>query len=209
MGESALVRAAASSTASGRSSSFSQSSAISAVASSRERSQKSATASLDPSGGTEYSTSPCTRSSSRLVHRSVRFGQACTSSERSGAASITCSRLSRRRSISRSPMYAASPSRAPSVCAIVSVTSEGSRRAASPTQKTPALYAGTSSVAASRARRVFPEPPGPVSVSSRVPARSSRTTSSRSRSRPMNELAGRGRFVFEIVLSGGKLLSPS
>ena len=108
---------------------FSQSSAISAVASSRERSQKSATASLDPSGGTEYSTSPCTRSSSRLVHRSVRFGQACTSSESSGAASMTCSRLSRRRSISRSPMCSASPSRAPSVWAIFSVTSEGSRRA--------------------------------------------------------------------------------
>ena len=30
-----------------------------------------------------------------------------------------------------------------------------------------------------------------------------------SRSRPTKELAGRGRFVFEIVLSGGKLPSPS
>ena len=96
-------------------------------------------------------------------------GAALHEPDSSGAASITCSRLSRRRSISRSPMCPASPSCAPSVCAIVSVTSEDSRSAASPTQNTPALYAGTSSAAASRARRVFPEPPGPVSVSRRAP----------------------------------------
>ena len=49
----------------------------------------------------------------------VRLGQLCRSAESSGAASMTCSRLSRRRSNSRSPMCAASPSLAPSICAIL------------------------------------------------------------------------------------------
>ena len=62
------------------------------------------------------------------------------------------------------------PIRAPSVWAIVSVTSDGSRTLASPTQKTPALYEGTSVAAASTARRVLPEPPGPVRVRSRAPS---------------------------------------
>ena len=60
----------------------------------RARSQKRETASGSASGGTGYSTSPCTRRSSRLVTRSVRLGQAPRSDESSGAASITCSTLS-------------------------------------------------------------------------------------------------------------------
>ena len=203
------MRAAASSTASGRSSRRAQSSAISSEIARPDRSQKSVTASDDASGGTAYSTSPCTRRSSRLVQKSVRLGQACTSPDNAGAASITCSRLSRRSSISRSPMWSARPSFAPSVCAICSVTSEDSRTEARPTQKTPALYEGTRVAAASMARRVLPEPPGPVSVRSRVPRSNVASTSESSRSLPTNELAGRGRFVFEIVLSGGKLSSPS
>ncbi len=63
--------------------------------------------------------------------------------------------------------------------------------------------------AASIASRVLPEPPGPVSVTSRAPRSIRASTSSSSRSRPTNELAGRGRFVFEIVFSGGKEPSPS
>ena len=55
----------------------------------------------------------------------------------------------------------------------------------------------------------LPEPPGPVSVRRRAPPSIRARTSSSSRSRPTKELAGRGRFVFEIVLSGGKLSSPS
>ncbi len=96
-------------------------------------------ASGEASGGTSYSTSPWTRRSSRLVTSRVRLGQRSRRAESSGAASITCSRLSRRSSISRSPMCSASPSLAPRVCEIVSVTRAGSRREASPTQKTPAL----------------------------------------------------------------------
>ena len=68
LGESAFVRAAASSTASGSESRRRQSSAISSLGSSWERSQKRETASGSCSGGTSYSTSPCTRRSSRLVN---------------------------------------------------------------------------------------------------------------------------------------------
>ena len=114
-GASAFARAAASSTASGRLSSRPHSSAISSVGSSEARAQKSATASAPASGGTGYSTSPCTRRSSRDVTSSERFGQAASSAATSGDASITCSKLSTRRSSSRSPMCSASPFRAPSV----------------------------------------------------------------------------------------------
>ncbi len=73
---------------------------------------------------------------------------------------------------------------------MVSETRAGSRRVASPTQKTPALKSGTSSEAASMARRVLPEPPGPESVTRRVPSLSREITSWVSRSLPTNELAG-------------------
>ncbi len=63
--------------------------------------------------------------------------------------------------------------------------------------------------AASIASRVFPEPPGPVRVTSRAPASIRESTASTSASLPTNELAGLGRFVFEIVLSGGKEPFPS
>ena len=55
----------------------------------------------------------------------------------------------------------------------------------------------TSTRAASIARRVFPDPPGPVSVSRRAPAATRARTSASSRSRPTNELGGSGRFVLE------------
>ena len=66
-------------------------------------------------------------------------GAALQELESSGAASITCSRLSSRSKNSLSPMCSARASFAPSVWAIASETSGGSRREASPTQKTPAL----------------------------------------------------------------------
>ena len=71
-----------------------------------------------------------------------------------------------------------------------------------------ALYAGTSVDAASSASRVLPVPPGPVSVTRRAPSSIRESTSASSPSRPTKELAGRGRFVFEIVLSGGKRAVP-
>ncbi len=105
VGERAFVRAAASSTASGSSSRRAQSSAISTRGSSWERSQKSATASDAVSGGTGYSTSPCTRSSSRLVTNRPRFGQVCRSFRELGCNRDDLLEVSSRRSISRSPMW--------------------------------------------------------------------------------------------------------
>jgi hypothetical protein len=125
------------------------------------------------------------------VIRRARFGQAPTKRESSGAASMTCSRLSSRRSIFRSPMCSTRPSLAPSTCTIVSVTSAGSRSEPSPTQKTPALYSGTTDAAASIASRVLPEPPGPVRVRIRAPPPMRSTTSDSSRSRPTKELRTR------------------
>ena len=67
----------------------------------------------------------------------------------------------------------------------------------------------TSSAATWSARRVFPVPPGPVTVKSRVPFESSATSSSSSRSLPTSGLATMGRFVASSVRSGGKSPSPS
>src|ERR671920_743850 len=62
------------------------------------------------------------------------------------------------------------------------------------------------SLATSRARRVLPEPPVPVSVSSLLIS-SSRLTSSISRSRPMKLLLGAGRLCREVLRSWCTLLS--
>jgi hypothetical protein len=78
-----------------------------------------------------------------------------------------------------------------------------------PTQNTPFRNSPTSSDAASIASRVFPDPPGPVNVIRRAPSRRRLTTSVTSRSLPTKLDAGRGRFVFEIVFSGGNDPSPS
>jgi hypothetical protein len=107
-------------------------------------------------------------------------------------------------------MCAASSCFAPSVWAIVSTTSAGSRTGDSPIQNTPAPNSLTSSPAASSANRVFPVPPGPASVTSGAASSRIRATTSRtSCSRPTNEESGTGRFVFEIVRSGGKRSDPS
>ena len=53
------------------------------------------------------------------------------------------------------------------------------------------------------ARRVLPEPPGPVRVTAALFARAARAPWP-ALAPAHEELAGRGRFVFEIVLSGGK-----
>ena len=163
------MRAAASSTASGRLSSRAQSSPISSLGSSCERSQKSSTASGSASGGTSYSTSPRTRRRSRLVTSKARLGQRSTSDASSGAASITCSRLSSKQQQLPLADVLCEPVLSAERLRDRLVTSAGSRSAARPTQKTPALYSGTRVDAASIARRVFPEPPGPVSVTRRAP----------------------------------------
>ena len=59
------------------------------------------------------------------------------------------------------------------------------------------------------ASRVFPVPPGPVSVSSLAPSCSSDAISATSRSRPRNVVAGTGRFVRYSDLRGGNAVAPS
>ena len=88
-------------------------------------------------------------------------------------------------------------------------TSSGSDSPASGTQKTPSRSVPTSSAATWSARRVFPVPPGPVSVSRRVPFESIATSSSSSRSRPTSGIETTGRFVASSVRSGGNSPSPS
>ena len=104
----------------------------------------------------------------------VSPGQSLRSDASSPAASTTCSKLSSSRSNSRSRRWSRRSPLTPSVRAIVSVTSAGSRTADRPTQKTPPLKAGTSDRATSIASLVFPDPPGPISVTSRAPPRRAR-----------------------------------
>ena len=171
-----LVLAAASSSASGSLSRRRQSSAIVSSGSSRERAQKSSTASGSASGGTGYSTSPRIRSSSRLVTSSARFGQASSSGESSGAASTTCSKLSSsKQQLALADVLGQAVLRAQRLRDRLDHERRVAQRRRAPTQKTPALNAGTSSAAASIASRVLPEPPGPESVTRRAPFRSSAT----------------------------------
>ena len=93
---------------------------------------------------------------------------------------------------------------APIVCAIVSTTRAGSRSAASGDPENARLELGN------EVRR--PRSPASLARAARTGQRqqtgppSSRATTSATPSRPTNELAGRGRLVFEIVFSGGKSL---
>ena len=84
-------------------------------------------------------------------------------------------------------------SRRSSTSAIAWTTSAGSLTPASSTSQTPSSCAPSWAAAASIASRVFPAPPGPVSVSARPPARS-RSISRISRSRPTKLLSWTGRL---------------
>ncbi len=141
-GVSAFTRAAASSSASGRSSRrrqisdterFVWKSALTA----RARARKKPTPSSWAKGGTAYSCSALRWSGSRLVTSSSSRGHSARSVPSSAAASTTCSKLSRRRRSAFSPMWSASESFAPSTWPAVGTTSAGSRSGASGTQKTP------------------------------------------------------------------------
>ena len=103
-GDRTAVRAAASSMARGRPSSASHRRAVGSSGARPERSAKSLTASAAASDDTWISTSSRSRRRSRLVARTCRFGHRSTSFATSVAAGNTRSKLSRRRSSSRSPM---------------------------------------------------------------------------------------------------------
>ena len=150
----------------------------------RARARKKPTASSWTSGGTGYSCSPVTRSGSRLVTSRSRLGHAASSAGELGAASTTCSKLSKheqhapcRRCAPRGRSSAERPAR--------SSRARAAGRAAppaGPTRRRP----GT---AAARPRRLereprLPVPPGPVRVSRRAPLRAGRRPRPSSRSLP-------------------------
>ena len=156
------------------------------------------------SGGTGYSRSARRPSTVRLVTSISSCGQRVSSSPRSGAAWTTCSRLSRISSHAPSPNVAASastgdpvPARsAPAARPIAASTSPGSVTDSSGTNTVPAPNRSRSRSPTATASRVLPTPPGPVSVTSRTPGRStSPATSSMARSRPSSDvvLTGSGR----------------
>ena len=156
------------------------------------------------SGATGNSRSPESRSPIRLVIRSVTPGQASRRSRSRGPAVTTCSKLSRTRSrrlsartsIRRSRSDSVPMSRSPSAPAMVSRTRLGLAIGARLTKATPSGKSSTTSVAAAIARRVLPTPPGPVKVSRRTPgSRSSVTTAASSWSRAIKRVSGRGRGV--------------
>ena len=143
------------------------------------------------------------RKASRLVTSRRRPSQTASRFPSSGAASTTCSKLSRSKRSSRSAMCEARSSLAPRMRPIVSRTRAESRTSANPIQKTPARKLGTSSVALSIATRVFPDPPGPLSVTSRASPRRSSTASPTSRTRPTNELAGCADWCWRSIRAVG------
>ncbi len=134
------------------------------------------------SGGTGNWCSPATCRTARLVTSTVSRGQAIISPATVGAAAATCSNLSSRMSMSRRANEAArrsgsdrSPaSRTPSAWAIAGSTSAGSASGARSTNQTPSPNSSPRSAATSTARRVLPTPPGPVRVTRGTSCRSSR-----------------------------------
>jgi hypothetical protein len=156
------------------------------------------------SGGTGYSRSARSPSTVRLVATIVIPGQRASSSPKSRAIPTTCSRLSRISSQAPSPNVSASassgepaPARsAPAIRPIAASTSSGLVIASSGTNTVPAPKRSPSRSPTATASRVLPMPPGPVSVTSRAPERStSPATSSMARSRPSSDvvLTGSGR----------------
>ena len=132
--------------------------------------------------------SPPTPSGSRLVARRRRLGQAARSTLASTAhASMRCSQLSRtsnvrrshRNSIRESSTERPGADSTPRTLATVSATSSALESGARSTRKSSARTRAVSS-----ASRVLPDPPAPVSVTSRC-SRSRRLTRLLPRSRPM------------------------
>ena len=166
------------------------------------------------SGGPRTSRSPERRSGSRLVASTVSPGQAASRSATSGAASITCSKLS---STSRADRRRRARRQHVAERAVADLThpeGAGDRRqrrgrardtAPRATNQTPSANASAAaSAAARRASRVLPTPPGPVSVTRRTSGRrSSSPTAAISRSRPTSEVSGTGRLGDAVPLVGG------
>ncbi len=127
------------------------------------------------SGETGNSCSAVMRNPARLVASTLRSGHEAMRVAISGAAAATCSRLSSTKRMSCSPRLTArcsqsgrSPSsRTPRARAMAASTRAGSRTGERSTKATPVANSGANVSATRRARRVFPTPPGPVSVTKR------------------------------------------
>ena len=152
-------------------------------------------------GPTGYSCSPRTRSGARLVTSTTRFGQVSIRAATSGADLQSGARSCRARARSRfSRRYARRTSRGPARISLKPRDRQrsgarardrpeapGRRRPRRPGRGRPC------SRAACMARRVLPTPPGPVSVSSRVPGRPRKPPYlSSSRSLPTSGVGGAG-----------------
>ena len=216
-GESAFTRAAASSSASGRSSRRRQISATAIVAAEvrfdrpRPRQRRSRRPPDGPSGGTGYSCSPLTWRGSRLVTSRSSLGHAPSSPARSvrrlhhvlevveeqqrrGLADVLGQSVPRSDRLPRRLQH--------------------ERRVAKWSERHPEDTAG---IALRRRRgRLQREPRLPArlrgrsaSAGERLPARPARAPHRSSRSRPRKGVAGMGRFVRCRLLSGGKSPSPS
>jgi hypothetical protein len=117
----------------------------------------------------------------RLVTKHVRPGQVASRSATSGAASMTCSKLSstsrssrsRKKACTRSTSILCPVSRRPSTSAMTEVTKNGSVIDASGTKATPSGKSAAADAATLSASRVLPTPPGPVSVRSGTSSRRS------------------------------------
>ena len=152
------------------------------------------------SGGTGNSCSPLSRNTIRLVTSATTPGAAPSSSATSGAAPITCSKLSStstsrraRRYDFRSVISAPPEVLSPSAAAIAAVTSSAARTEPSATNRTPSAKPAPTRCATSTASLLFPTPPGPVRVTRRTPsARTRSPTAATSSSRPTSGVAGTG-----------------
>ena len=169
----------------------------------RARVANSATASSESSGGTATSCSPRRCSGRRLVTRIETLGATARSSATNPAADVTCSKLSRTNSRSRSRSVSnrrstscpVPMSTTPIDRAIVAGTRSGSLTGARSTKSTPSLNPGPacSSRAISIASRVLPMPPGPSSDTSRTSGSHSRSvTRASSVRRPRIDVVGAG-----------------
>ena len=163
----------------------------------RARSTNSVSASAPVSGGTRQSVSPSTRSVARLVASTETPGAALSTVAASSAhASARCSQLSSAISAVRGARYwhtacvsvMPGSGRTPSASATAAPTSACSVSGASWTQHTSSCRD-----AACNASRVFPHPPGPVTVSIRVVPRACSSARS-SCSRPTKLVSATGRL---------------
>ena len=214
-----LARAAASSSASGAPSSAAQIASTDAAFSSvtaksgltaRARSTNRSAATAAGSGPRSTLCSPPIRSRIRLV-ASTETEVAPSSALSAGAASTTCSTLSRTSSMRRSPSaittFSASGgspvSLIPSACAIAGITWSGSSTGARSTNAMPSGNAASTARAAATASRLFPMPPGPVIVTSRCSSSMSiRVTASSSSSRPSSRVSGDGSPITSVEVTG-------